>query len=114
MSKKRIIDYTSRDFNSIKQDLVEHAKRYYPENYKDFNKSSFGSMMLDAVSYVGDMLSFYLDYQVNESMLDTALEQANVRRIANRYGYKYYGTPAAYGTATFYVLVPADRDWETK
>jgi hypothetical protein len=107
MSKKTPIKYTSRDFNSIKQDLVEHAKRYYPENYNDFNESSFGSMMLDAVSYVGDIMSFYLDYQVNESFLETALEPNNVRRLARRYGYKYVGAPAAFGTATFYVLIPA-------
>ena len=107
MAKKRLVKYTSRDFNSIKQDLLDHARQYYPENYNDFNESSFGSMMLDAVSYVGDIMSFYLDYQVNESFLETALDPANVRRIAKQYGYKYYGTPAAYGTATFYVLIPA-------
>ena len=107
MSKKTPIKYTSRDFNSIKQDLVEHAKRYYPENYNDFNESSFGSMMLDAVSYVGDIMSFYLDYQVNESFLETSLEPNNIRRMARRYGYKYVGAPAAYGTATFYVLIAA-------
>ena len=61
------IKYTSRDFESIKRDLVEHAKRYYPDNYKDFSENSFGSLMLDTVSYVGDILSFYLDYAVNES-----------------------------------------------
>lgn len=107
MAKKKIIDYTSRDFNSIKEDLLQHAKRYYPENYNDFSESSFGSMMLDAVAYVGDVLSFYLDYQVNESFLETALEPSNVRRLAAQRGYKYYGSPSAYGTATFYVLVPA-------
>ncbi len=106
MSKKKI-NYTSRDFDSIKSDLVDHARRYYPENYRDFNESSFGSMMLDAVAYVGDVMSFYLDYQVNESFLDTSLEIDNIRRIAKTYGYEYLGRPAAYGVATFYVIVPA-------
>ena len=106
MSKKKI-NYTSKDFDSIKLDLLGHARRYYPDNYKDFNNSSFGSMMLDAVAYVGDIMSFYLDYQVNESFLETALDSENVRRLAKRYGYKYLGNPAAYGTATFYVIVPA-------
>ncbi len=107
MSKKTPIKYTSRSFESIKQDLVDHAKRYYPENYNDFNDSSFGSMMLDAVAYVGDVMSFYLDYQVNESYLETALEPANIRRLARNMGYNYIGAPAAFGTATFYILVPA-------
>ena len=60
------INYSNRDFTSIKNDLVEYAKRYYPDTYKDFNAASFGSLMLDTVAYVGDMLSFYLDYQAND------------------------------------------------
>ena len=63
-TKKTPIKYTSRDFSTIKQDLINYAKRNYSETYKDFNESSFGALMLDTVSYVGDILSFYLDYQV--------------------------------------------------
>ena len=105
--KKILVNYTNRDFNSIKKDLEEHARRYYPDTYKDFSENSFGSYILDTVSYVGDMLSFYLDYQVNESFLETALEYENVRRLARNTGYKFTGRPAAYGMATFYVMVPA-------
>ena len=74
MSKKNTaINYTSRDFESIRRDLEDFAKRYYPNTYKDFNRASFGSLMLDTVSYVGDILSFYLDYQMNETFLDSAV-----------------------------------------
>ena len=66
MAKKRLVKYTSKDFETIKQDLIDHAKIYYPENYNDFSESSFGSMMLDAVAYVGDIMSFYLDYQATD------------------------------------------------
>ena len=105
--KKILINYTNRDFNSIKRDLEEHARRYYPDTYKDFSENSFGSYVLDTVSHVGDMLSFYLDYQVNESFLETALEYENVRKLARNTGYKFTGRPAAYGMATFYVMIPA-------
>ena len=82
MAKKApVVKYTSRDFNSIKSDLVEYSKRYYPNTYSDFNKASFGSLVLDTVSYVGDVLSFYLDYQFNESFLNTASEFDNVLKI---------------------------------
>jgi hypothetical protein len=106
--KKILVNYTSRDFNSIKRDLEEHARRYYPDTYKDFSENSFGSYILDTVSYVGDMLSFYLDYQVNESFLETAIEYDNVRRLARNTGYKFAGRPAAFGMATFYIIVPAN------
>lgn len=106
--KKILVNYTSRDFNSIKRDLEEHARRYYPDTYKDFSENSFGSYILDTVSYVGDMLSFYLDYQVNESFLETAIEYDNVRRLARNTGYKFAGRPAAFGMATFYIIVSAN------
>jgi hypothetical protein len=106
--KKILVNYTNRDFNSIKRDLEEHARRYYPDTYKDFSENSFGSYILDTVSYVGDMLSFYLDYQVNESFLGTAVEYENVRRLARNTGYNFTGRPAAFGMATFYVIIPAN------
>ena len=68
------INYLSRDFNSIKNDLIEHAKRYYPDTFRDFSEAGFGALMVDAVSYIGDILSFYVDYQANESFLSTAIE----------------------------------------
>lgn len=108
MAKKLTqIDYTSRDFDSIRRDLENYAKRYYPSTYQDFNKASFGSLMLDTVAYVGDILSFYLDYQTNESFLDSAVEYNNVARLARQLGYKLQTSPAAYGVLTFYVEVPA-------
>jgi hypothetical protein len=111
MPKNKIIpiDYTSRDFNSIRNDLITYVKRYYPDTYKDFNEASFGSLMLDTVAYVGDMLSFYLDYQANESFMDTSVEYSNIVKHAKQMGYKFSGTPLTYGECTFYVLVPVEE-----
>ena len=104
---KRPISYTSRDFESIKASLVNYAKRYYANTYQDFNEASFGAMMLDMVSYIGDQLSFYTDYQANESFLDTAIEVENVSRLAKQLGYHPTGAPSSTGPCNFYVLVPA-------
>jgi len=107
-NKKVPIRYTSRDFTSIKNDLVSYAKRYYPDTYKDFNKASFGSLMFDTVAYTGDILSFYLDYQTNESFLDTANEFNNVVKLTRQMGFKYKGRPSSYGYVSFYIMVPAN------
>lgn len=104
------IKYTSREFNSIKQDLIEHAKRYYPDNYNDFSEASFGSMVFDTVAYVGDVLSYYLDYSVNESFLDTAVEFNNVRKHAKNYGYSFSGSPVTQGMVALFILVPSNSD----
>ena len=101
------VRYTARDFASIKGELVEYAKRYYPTTFKDFNEASFGSLMIDTVAYVGDMLSFYMDYQANESFIDTSIEYNNVIRHAQRLGYKFRGNPTATGMGTFFVMIPA-------
>jgi len=110
--KKTVVKYTSRDFNSIKSDLVEYAKRYYPETFRDFSEASFGSLMLDTVAYVGDMLSFYLDYQANESFLSTAIEYDNVIKLSQQMGYRLSLNPSAFGIASFYLIVPANAAGE--
>jgi hypothetical protein len=110
MPKKNVpINYSARDFASIKESLVQHAKRYYPESFRDFNEAGFGSLMLDTVSYVGDILSFYLDYQANESFLDTAIEFNNVEKMARQMGFKDTETPTSHGIATFFILIPASQ-----
>ena len=105
----RPINYTSRDYTSIKEDLVNYAKRYYPTTFQDFNEASFGALMVDLVAYVGDQLSFYLDYQTNENFLDTALEQNNIISIAKQMGFKYPGSARSTGAVSFYVEVPVDN-----
>jgi len=102
------IDYTSRDYSSIREDLINYTKRYYPDTYKDFSEASFGALMLDTVAYVGDIMSFYLDYQVNESFLDTASEYDNVLRLSQQMGYKYIGSNSTTGMVSVYAVVPAN------
>ena len=87
MAKKEqlaAIKYTSRDYETIKNDLVAYTKRYYPATFQDFNEASFGALMLDTVAYVGDILSFYLDFQANECFLDTAVEYDNLLKLGKQ------------------------------
>ena len=109
MARRNVpINYTSRDFESIRTDLVNYAKRYYPDTFKDFGEASFGSLMLDTVAYVGDIMSFYLDYQVNESFIDTAVDYANILRLASQMGYKYTGAKSTTGIVALYAIIPAN------
>ena len=108
MAKKIIpVDYTSTDFETIKKDLVNYAKKYYPNTYKDFNETSFGSLMTDLVAYVGDSLSFYLDYNANESFLDTSLEYDNILQHAKQLGYKYSPFKSSVGEVEILLPLPA-------
>jgi len=107
LKTRPVIDYTSREYNTIREDLLEHVRRYYPLSFRDFSSNSFGSLMIDTVAYVGDLLSFYLDYQANESFLDTAIEYNNVLRLTKQLGYHHKFNPVSDGVASFYVLIPA-------
>ena len=104
------ISYTSRDFNSIRNDLINYVKVYYPDTYKDFNEASFGSLMFDLVAYIGDVMSYYIDYQTNESFLETAVEKNNLIKIAKQLGYKFTGSPSSSGVAAFYISINAQTN----
>ena len=113
MSSKRDnvdINYLSRDFQTIKEDLLRYAKRYYPDTFKDFSTAGFGALMLDTVAYTSDMLSFYIDYQANESFLSTAIEYENVLKHGQTVGYKHQGARATHGVVTLYVLIPTNSN----
>ena len=104
---KKPINYTGRDFQSIRNDLVNYTKRYYPTTFKDFSEASFGAMMLDLVAYVGDQLSFYSDFQSNETFIDSAIRYNNVARLAETMGYKRQPAAKSTGLVAFYILIPA-------
>lgn len=82
------IKYLGRDFDNIKQGLIDFVKTYYPNTYNDFNEASPGMMFLELVAYVGDTLNYYIDSQLKESLLLQATEKKNVLAIAAAMGYK--------------------------
>jgi hypothetical protein len=85
---KKDVSYLGRDFSSIRQNLIEFAKTYFPGQYNDFNESSPGMMFVEMASYVGDVLNYYVDNQYRETLLNYAEEKKNVYNIAQSYGYK--------------------------
>lgn len=86
--QKANINYLSKDFDSIKRDLIDYLQRYFPDDYQDFNEASGGMAIIDLLAYVGDMMSFYIDRQVNEGFLDRAVERKNIFSLAQNLGYQ--------------------------
>mgnify|MGYP003318967040 FL=1 len=106
------ISYTSKDFSTIKADLIEYTKSYFPDTYKDFNETSPGMMLIELASYVGDVLSYYIDYNYKESILTTATERKNVLRLAEFLGYKT--TPTTPSMVRLKVTTDFDADSDGK
>ena len=89
VSKQKVnVNYLSKDFDSIKRDLIDYLRRYFPDDYNDFNDASGGMAIIELLAYVGDMMSFYIDRQVNEGFLDRAIERKNIFSLAQNLGYQ--------------------------
>ncbi len=86
--KQKEVKYLNKDFNTFKSALIEHAKTYFPDSYNDFNEASPGMMFIEMASYVGDVLSYYIDNQFKESLFAYAEETKSVYQIAQAMGYK--------------------------
>ena len=101
------INYIGKDFNQLKENLIDFTKTYFPNTYSDFNESSPGMVFIEQAAAIGDMLSFYQDVQLKESMLSHATERKNIIALAQSMGYKPKTTSPAVTTITIYQLVPA-------
>lgn len=101
------IKYLNKDFNTFKADLIEYARSYYPNTYNDFSQPSPGSMFIDMAAYVGDVLSFYLDNQLQETFIQYAKQKNNLYALSYMMGYRPKVTSAATVDLDVYQQVPS-------
>jgi len=99
--KESNVNYLNKDFGALKQSLMNYAKSYFPDSYRDFNETSPGMMLLEMNAYVGDVLSFYIDKQYQEMILPLAEERRNIITMAKMFGYKVKPIVPSYVDLTF-------------
>jgi hypothetical protein len=104
---KKDVNLIGRDFGDIRKNLIDFTKTYFPNTYNDFNESSPGMMFMEMAAYVGDVLSYYTDVQLRESVLEEAQEKSNVFTIAQSFGYKPKLNVPATTDMTVYQILPA-------
>ena len=107
MATKRDIKYINKDFSELRANLIDYARTYFPTTYTDFSPASPGMMFMEMAAYVGDVLSFYLDNQIQENYLQYARQTNNLYELAYMFGYKPNATGVATTNLTFYQQVPA-------
>lgn len=95
------IDYTSRDYYAIRNDLIERMKNRIPE-WAGNDPADFGVALVEAFAYMGDLLNYYIDRVANESYLGTATQRQSIINIAKTYGYYPAGYRAASVQVEFY------------
>jgi hypothetical protein len=106
-NKKRNIQYINKDFTELRASLIDYARTYFPTTYNDFSPASPGMMFMEMAAYVGDVLSFYMDNQIQENFLQYARQTNNLYELAYMFGYKPNVTQVATTLIDFYQQVPS-------
>ena len=107
MAESKEIQYINKDFDGFKQKLLEFAQIYYPNTYNDFSETSPGLMLIEMASYVGDVLSFYGDNQVQENFLQFAKQKNSLLALAYNHGYFPQVTNASTVDVDIFQIIPA-------
>ena len=107
MEVKKDVTYLGKDFGQFRKNLIDFTKQYFPNDYNDFNESSPGMLFMEMSAYVGDVLSYYADNNLKESLLEQASERGNIYDIAKSLGYAPKNAIPAYTTLDVYQLLPA-------
>jgi hypothetical protein len=107
MAVKKDIKYLNKDFSDFRSQLVNFSQTYFPTTYTDFSPSSPGVMFMEQAAYVGDVLSFYLDNQLQETYLQYARQTNNLYDLAYMFGYKPKVTGLSTVDIDFYQQLPS-------
>ena len=106
-TQEKDIQYLSKDFNSFRSNLLNFTQTYYPNTYNDFSEGSPGMMFMEMAAYVGDVLSYYVDTQLQETFLNTAQERTNLFHLAYTLGYRPKVTSVSAVKMDVFQLVPS-------
>jgi len=107
MEVTKDVSYLGKDFGQFRKNLIDFTKQYFPNDYNDFNESSPGMLFYGNVAYVGDVLSYYADNNLKESLLEQASERKNIYDLARSLGYKSKNAIPAYTDLNVFQLVPS-------
>ena len=107
MAVRKDIKYVNRDFTELRNQLINFSETYFPTTYTDFSNTSPGMMFMEQAAYVGDVLSFYLDNQIQENFLQYSRQQSNIFDMAYMYGYKPKVTGLSTVIVDIYQQVPS-------
>jgi hypothetical protein len=111
MAEKRI-SYSVRDFQAIRQELINFTRTYYPDLIDNFNDASIFSVFLDLNAAVADNLHYHIDRSIQETVLQYAQQRSSIYNIARTYGLKIPGQRPSVSLIDFSITVPANGDKE--
>ena len=109
MAIRRNINYINKEFTEYRSQLINYSQTYFPTTYTDFTETSPGMMFIEQAAYVSDVLSFYLDNQIQENFLQYARQNSNLYDLAYMWGYRPKATGLAETIIDFFQQVPSKQ-----
>lgn len=106
MTENNNISYLNKSFESFKANLINYAKSYFPNTYNDFSEASPGNLFIEMASYVGDVMSFYVDTQIQENFFLYSKEKENLLATSYVFGYRPKVSYASNTIVDIYQLIP--------
>ena len=107
VQKHKERSYTNKDFKSLRNELRRYALTHVSDNIVDFSDASMGGLILDLASYVGDVMTFYMDHQFNENSIENAVDRNNLERLIREAGIEIPSASPAYADVTLSLVAPA-------
>jgi hypothetical protein len=102
------INYSALDFDTLKAEIIQYIKENYPDEQNDFLETNTGIMIIDILSYIGDVLSYRADFLANENYLSTARTKKAIIRLLELTNYRLGRQSASIGDVAC-TLVQADQ-----
>jgi hypothetical protein len=90
-------DFTSYDFETLRNSMINYIKANYPETYNDFIESSEYIALIDMIAFLGQSLSFRTDLNARENFIDTAQRRDSILKLARMLSYNPHRTTAGSG-----------------
>ena len=106
LRKEQARSYLNKDFSGFRNDLLLYARTFFEDQIQDFSEASMGGLLIDMAAYVGDVMAYYLDHQLGELNIETAVEPKNIEKLLRASGTKIGGAAPAIATVDFYIQVP--------
>jgi len=106
-NKGKDVKYLSKEFTDFRNNLIEFTKTYFPKTYSDFNETSPGMLFMEMSSYIGDVLSYYVDDTYKENLMRYAQDDQSIIALAQFLGYKPKVSSPATTTLSVYQIIPS-------
>lgn len=105
-NSEKIKNYLAKDFESLRGNIQEYIENYYSDKLSDFSESGLAGMFVDMAAYIGDNMSYYLDFQFNELDIETSVDIRNIQKHMRANGISPRGPSPSRAEVSISIVVP--------